>query len=66
MLKIGDRKFDRVRLEAVPDMSSKVAAAMANKYPMDVLIRHESHPMTARLMAEPSPLQLSGEPPARN
>src|SRR5215469_1316410 len=66
MLKIGDRKFNRVRLEAVPDMSSKVAAAMANKYPMDVLIRHESHPMTARLMAEPSPLQLSGEPPARN
>lgn len=66
ILKIGDRKFDRVRLEAVPDMSSKVAAAMADKYPMDVLIRHESHPMTARLIAEPSPLQLSGEPPARN
>jgi hypothetical protein len=47
-------------------MSSKVAAAMADKYPMDLLIRHESHPMTARLIAEPSPLQLSGEPPPRN
>jgi hypothetical protein len=66
MLKIGDQKFARVRLEAAPDMSRKVAAAMADKYPMDVLIRHESHPMTARLVAEPSPLQLSGEPPARN
>ena len=66
MLKIGDRKFDRVRLEAAPDMSSKVAAAMADKYSMDVLIRHESHPMTARLIAEPSPLQLSGEPPSQN
>jgi len=66
MLKIGDRKFDRVRMEAVPDMSGKVAAAMADKYPMDILIRHESHPMTARLIAEPSPLQLSGESPARN
>ena len=66
MVKIGDREFQRVRLEAAPDMSGKVAAAMANKYPTDVLIRHESHPMTARLIAEPSPLQLSGEPPARN
>ena len=66
MLKIGHRKFDRVRLEAAPDMSSKVGAAMADKYPMDVLIRHESHPMTARLIPEPSPLQLSGESPARN
>jgi hypothetical protein len=66
MLKIGDRKFDRVRLESAPDMSSKVAAAMADKYPMDLLIRHESHPMTARLIAEPPPLQLSGEPPPRN
>src|SRR5215831_12506864 len=66
MLKIGDRKFERVRLEAAPDMSRKVAAAMANKYPMDALIRHESHPMTARLVAEALPLQLSGEPPARN
>lgn len=66
MLKIGDRKFNRVRLEAAPDMNSRVAAAMADKYPMDVLIRHESHPMTARLTAEPLPLQFSGEPPARN
>jgi hypothetical protein len=66
MLKIGDQEFDRVRLEAAPDMSKKVAAAMADKYPMDVLIRHAPHPMTARLIAEPSPLQLSGEPPARN
>jgi hypothetical protein len=66
MLKIGEQKFDRVRLEAAPAMSGKVAAAMADKYPMDALIRHESHPMTARLVAEPLPLQLSGESRARN
>ena len=66
MLKIGSQQFDRVRLESTPNMSRKVAAAMAEKYPMDVLIRHESHPMTARLVAEPLPLQLSGVPPARN
>jgi hypothetical protein len=36
-------------------MTDKVAAAMADKYFMDILIRHESHPMTARLVAEPAP-----------
>jgi len=28
---------------------------MADKYWMDVLIRHESHPMVARLVPEPAP-----------
>jgi len=54
-VKIGDQEFDKVRLEAAPDMTDKVAAAMADKYFMDILIRHESHPMTARLVAEPAP-----------
>ena len=54
-VKVGDNEFDKVRLEAAPDMADKVAAAMADKYFMDILIRHESHPMTARLVAEPSP-----------
>ena len=52
-VKIAGQKFDRVRLEAAPDMAEKVAAAMADKYFLDVLVRHESHPMTARLVAEP-------------
>ena len=52
-VKIGDKEFDKVRLEAAPDMTDKVAAAMADKYFLDILIRHESHPMTARLVAEP-------------
>src|SRR5215831_14926993 len=60
MLKVGDQEFDRVRLEPAPDMSGTVADAMAAKYPMDVLTRLESHPMTARLVAEPLPVQLSG------
>jgi hypothetical protein len=54
-VKIGDQKFDRVRLEPAPDMADKVAAAMAAKYFMDILVRHESHPMTARLSAEAAP-----------
>jgi hypothetical protein len=54
-VKVADREFDRVRWEPALDMKDKVAAAMADKYFMDILIRHESHPMTARLVAEPTP-----------
>jgi hypothetical protein len=54
-VKIGDNEFDKVRLDPAPDMTDKVAAAMADKYFMDILIRHESHPMTARLVPEPAP-----------
>jgi hypothetical protein len=54
-VKVGDNEFDKVRLDPAPDMTDKVAAAMADKYFMDILIRHESHPMTARLVAEPAP-----------
>ena len=56
-LKVAGQEFDKVKLEETPDMKDKIAAAMAEKYFMDVLIRHESHPMTARLVpkAAPSP-----------
>jgi hypothetical protein len=40
-------------------MKEKVAAAMADKYWMDILIRHESHPMVARLVPKASPPQTS-------
>ena len=51
-VKIAGQRFDRVRIEAAPEMAEKVAAAMADKYFLDILVRHESHPMTARLVAE--------------
>jgi glucose/arabinose dehydrogenase len=54
-VKVAGKEFDKVRLDETPDMKDKVAAAMADKYFMDILIRHESHPMTARLTAEPAP-----------
>jgi hypothetical protein len=53
-LKVADHEFDKVKVEEMPDMKDKVAAAMANKYWMDVLIRLESHPMVARLVPEPA------------
>jgi hypothetical protein len=52
-VKIAWQRFERVRVEAAPDMGEKVAAAMADKYLLDFLVRHQSHPMTARLIAEP-------------
>jgi hypothetical protein len=53
-LRLGEQEFDKVKLEEMPDMKDKVAAAMADKYWMDVLIRHESHPAVARLVPEVS------------
>jgi len=58
-VKVAGKEFDKVRLDETPDMKDKVAAAMADKYFMDILIRHESHPMTARLTAEPAPAPSS-------
>jgi predicted DNA-binding protein (MmcQ/YjbR family) len=58
-LKVADKEFDKVKVEEAPDMKEKVAAAMADKYWMDILIRHESHPMVARLVPEASPPQTS-------
>jgi hypothetical protein len=52
-VKIAGQKFARVRLEAVPDMKGKVAAAMAAKYPRDEVILRQSHPTTVRLVAKP-------------
>jgi hypothetical protein len=52
-VKIAGQKFARIRLEAAPDMKEKVAAAMAAKYPRDDVILRQSHPTTARLVAEP-------------
>lgn len=54
-VKVAGNEFDKVRLDPAPDMTDKVAAAMADKYFMDILIRHESHPMTARLTPEGAP-----------
>ena len=54
-LKVADQEFDRVKLVEMPDMKQKVAAAMAEKYRLDILVRHESHPMVARLVPEAPP-----------
>jgi len=40
-------------------LDARVGAAVAGKYWMDVLIRHESHPMVARLVPEVTPPETS-------
>lgn len=54
-VKIGRRKFDRVRVEPAPEMALRIADAMAEKYWSDMLVRYFPHPLTARLRPEPVP-----------
>jgi len=58
-LKVADQEFDHVKVEEMPDLKEKVAAAMAEKYCMDILVRHEAHPMVARLVPEAPPPEKS-------
>jgi hypothetical protein len=49
-LRIAGQEFARVRGEPAPEMAERVAAAMAEKYTSDVLIRYFAHPLTMRLV----------------
>lgn len=51
-VRIVGAQFDNVRAEAVPDKADAVAAAMADKYWSDVLVRSFSHPLTMRLIVD--------------
>lgn len=56
-IRIGGQEFDRVIAQAAPEMTEKVAGAMADKYWMDIFVRHLDHPLTARLVPGPEPPQ---------
>jgi len=51
-VKVAGKEFDKVHVYETTEMAGKVADAMAQKYFLDILVRHESHPMVARLVAE--------------
>ncbi len=51
-VEIAGQRFDKVRGVPAPEAASRVAAAMADKYWSDVIVRHFSHPLTLRLMPE--------------
>src|SRR5260370_41794904 len=54
-LKVADHEFDKVKVEEMPDMKDKVAAAVPDKYWMDILIRPAASPMVAPLAPQPPP-----------
>lgn len=49
-VKIEGQQFDSVQVENAPEMTDRVAAAMAEKYWSDRFIRYMPHPMTVRLV----------------
>jgi hypothetical protein len=51
-IRVGGQEFDRVLAQSAPEMTDKVAAAMADKYWSDVLIRHTRHQLTMRLVPD--------------
>ena len=48
-IKIAEQRFDNVRVIPEPGMAEQVAAAIAKKYPSDLIIRWIPHPLTVRL-----------------
>jgi hypothetical protein len=46
------QRFDKVRGVPAPEEAQRVAAAMAEKYWSDIIVRHMSHPLTLRLVPE--------------
>ncbi len=51
-VEVDGKRFDKVHGVAAPEAASRVAAAMADKYWSDVIVRHFSHPLTLRLLPE--------------
>jgi hypothetical protein len=49
-VRAAGREFPRVKGEPVPELAERVAQAMRDKYWMDVLVRHVTHPLTLRLV----------------
>jgi hypothetical protein len=52
-VRIGGREYPRVHVHSQPAMAERVAAAMADKYGFDLIVRHFEHPLTMRLTPEP-------------
>ena len=63
-VKVAGQEFDRVKVVPAPDMKDKVQAAMRDKYWMDILVRGEDHPLTAKLVAEAASPAAASSPAA--
>lgn len=54
-IRIAGEEIERVKAEPAPEATDAVAAAMAEKYWTDVVIRHFPHPLTIRLSPQTYP-----------
>ena len=48
-IKIAGEEFPEVEATPAPDMSERVAKAMADKYATDIFVRYMAHPLTMKL-----------------
>ena len=51
-VQIAGQRFDKVRGVPAPEAAQRVAAAIAEKYWSDIIVRHMQHPLTLRLVPE--------------
>ena len=51
-IKIAGQEFAKVELVNTPEMADRVAAAMAEKYTSDILVRYSTHPYTMKLVVK--------------
>lgn len=51
-VEVAAQRFDHVHGIPAPEYADRVAAAMADKYTSDILVRLFSHPLTLRLVPE--------------
>jgi len=54
-VRVAKEEFTRVEAVPVPEMAEAVAAAMAEKYTTDILVRHFDHPLTMKLIPAQAP-----------
>lgn len=54
-VRVAKEEFTRVEAVSVPEMAEAVAAAMAEKYTTDILVRYFDHPLTMKLIPAQAP-----------
>ena len=54
-VRIAKEDFAEVEAISAPEMADAVAAAMAEKYTTDILVRYLSHPLTMKLRPKQAP-----------
>ena len=54
-IRIAGQEFSDIEMVQTPAMADRVAAAMADKYTTDILVRYANHPYTMKLVPKETP-----------